>query len=42
MGVPSSRNFHLQEIFMVDKSVLCCFLDDEFQNQGRDWYTGET
>ena len=21
---------------------MVCFLDDEFHNRGRDWYTGET
>ena len=35
-------NFHVQVIFMIDESALCCFLDDEFQSRRRDWYTRET
>ena len=34
--------FHLQQIFEMDKSALCCFLDNEFHYRGRDWYTGKT
>ena len=34
--------FHLQKIFEMDKSVLCCFRDNGFHYRGRDWYTGET
>ena len=26
----------------MDKSALCCFLDNEFDYRERDWYTGET
>ena len=30
------------QVFSADKSALCCFLNDEFHYQGRDWRSGET
>ena len=34
--------FHLQQIFDTCKTLLCCFLDDEFHYRGRDWYKRKT
>ena len=32
----------LMRIFEVDKTVVDCFLHDEYVYTERDWYTGET
>ena len=34
--------FYLQEIFETYKTVLCCFLDAEYNYRGSDWRIGET
>ena len=37
----SKLDFHPQQVFDIDKTALCCFLDDDFYYTGTDWHTGE-
>ena len=32
----SKLDFHPQQVFDIDKTALCCFLDDDFYYTGTD------